>query len=477
MTLRLLLMLSDGLSAAVVFLVVSAARFSDFDPAAVWSVGIDIGPAAFIFALLWCGVLWAMGLYHLRARWSLFAAARDVARANLVVAAITLAALFVFHQDNVSRIFLLVLFLVQPLTAIALRALVRSWFDRLRVRGRNLTYMLVVGTGSLAQRFADEVENHASLGVRVIGHVTVPIPHRRAADSGLADSTPSPEVVVTRPIFGSVEDITDLFCTRVIDEVAACMPSASAHYLEPLIAISASHGKTVRVPRGPEEGSLSGALEEDFGPFLVRSVIHDGHRDLERALKRVLDVVGALVAVVVLSPLIVGTAMAIRLRDGSPILYRQLRVGRHGRPFTIYKFRTMQVDADDRYGEVATLSDTHGPAFKMVNDPRVTPLGQSLRKWAFDELPQLINVLKGDMSLVGPRPAPPREVDQYDLWHRRRLSVRPGMTGLWQVEARFDHHFDDRALLDLRYIDHWSLLMDVGILLRTVPAVLSPRGR
>ena len=129
----------------------------------------------------------------------------------------------------------------------------------------------------------------------------------------------------------------------------------------------------------------------------------------------------------------------------------------------------MVCDAEDRYAELAARSDTKGAAFKMENDPRVTRVGRVLRKWTLDELPQLINVLKGDMSLVGPRPAPPREVDEYDIWHRRRLSVRPGMTGLWQVEARFDEHFDDRAELDLRYIDQWSLWMDLGILVKTAP--------
>jgi lipopolysaccharide/colanic/teichoic acid biosynthesis glycosyltransferase len=133
-------------------------------------------------------------------------------------------------------------------------------------------------------------------------------------------------------------------------------------------------------------------------------------------------------------------------------------------------------DAEERFPELAAHSDTKGAAFKMENDPRVTRVGQVLRKWTLDELPQLLNVLAGDMSLVGPRPAPPREVDEYDIWHRRRLSVRPGMTGLWQVQARFDRHFDDRAQLDLQYIDQWSLLLDFGILIRTVPAVLTPRG-
>ena len=137
----------------------------------------------------------------------------------------------------------------------------------------------------------------------------------------------------------------------------------------------------------------------------------------------------------------------------------------------------MQPDAEEQFSQVAASSDTKGAAFKMRDDPRVTPLGRFLRSSSLDELPQLINVLKGEMSLVGPRPAPPREVDQYDMWHRRRLSMRPGMTGLWQVKARLDDHFDDRAQLDLQYIDQWTFWTDLTILARTVPALLLARGR
>jgi exopolysaccharide biosynthesis polyprenyl glycosylphosphotransferase len=206
-------------------------------------------------------------------------------------------------------------------------------------------------------------------------------------------------------------------------------------------------------------------------------VVHDSQRDAELVVKRLLDIAGALAALLVLSPLLVAAAIAIQLRDGSPILFRQTRVGRHGRPFTIYKFRTMVPDAEDRYAEVAAKSDTRGAAFKMNDDPRVTRLGHFLRRSSIDELPQLINVLWGDMSLVGPRPAPPREVQGYDIWHRRRLSMRPGITGLWQVESRMDDHFDERAELDLQYIDQWSLWMDLRILVRTLPAILAHQGR
>jgi exopolysaccharide biosynthesis polyprenyl glycosylphosphotransferase len=328
--------------------------------------------------------------------------------------------------------------------------------------------MLIAGTGTLAQSFADSVERHPALGMRVIGHLSVP------------EAMDGPDEVahqVSRPVLGTIDEIGAIFRAQVVDEVAVCLSPASAQYLEPIIALAADEGKTVRVPRDPAEEVLSFAVQEEFEGFIVRSVVHDSQREAELVVKRLLDVAGAATALVVLSPILVLTAVVIRVKEGAPILFRQTRVGRHGRPFTIYKFRTMVRDAEDRYAEVAAKSDTRGAAFKMNEDPRVTALGAFLRRSSIDELPQLINVLKGEMSLVGPRPAPPREVEGYDIWHRRRLSMRPGLTGLWQVESRMDNHFDERVELDLRYIDQWSLWNDLRILLRTVPAVFLARGR
>ena len=157
------------------------------------------------------------------------------------------------------------------------------------------------------------------------------------------------------------------------------------------------------------------------------------------------------------------------------MLFRQERVGLHGRRFDVIKFRTMTTDAESRFAEVASRSEVRGAAFKLTDDPRITPTGVFLRRTSLDELPQLWNVLRGEMSLVGPRPALPREVDGYDLWHRRRLSMKPGITGLWQVSARRSPAFDDWAQLDLSYIDRWSLWLDLTILARTIPADFAGR--
>ena len=463
MALRVALMAVDAVSAIVVFLLVSFIRFGDGAAASVWAAhaGVDVRLFAGLFALTWVGALWYMGLYALRARWRLLSEARDIAKATLVVLAITLSALFLLKLEDVSRLFLLMLFITQPLVTLTGRAILRAWFAAIRRRGYDPRYMVVAGTGEMAQRFADEVESHPGLGVRVIGHLAVPGELR----------------IVSRPILGTVDEIEGIFHTRIVDEVAVCLPPTAAHFLEPIAGLAAGEGKTVRIPLDPVEELMPNAHREDFDGFVVRSLVHDGHREVGLVIKRVIDVALALVGLVVLSPVLLATAVLIRLREGGPILFRQTRVGLHGRPFTIYKFRTMVPDAEQRLEEVRHLNERGGVTFKAANDPRITPLGRWLRKLSIDEMPQLWNVLIGSMSLVGPRPPLPIEVNEYDVWHRRRLSMKPGITGLWQIEARHEPNFDRWVERDLVYIDGWSVWLDFKILLRTVPAVLAAEGR
>jgi exopolysaccharide biosynthesis polyprenyl glycosylphosphotransferase len=197
-----------------------------------------------------------------------------------------------------------------------------------------------------------------------------------------------------------------------------------------------------------------------------------------RLLKHTMDFVGGLVLLVVSSPFMLGAAIIIKLTSPGPILFKQQRAGLNGKPFTMYKFRSMVTDAEQLQRELAALNEMSGPVFKVSNDPRVTPIGRWLRKYSVDELPQLFNVLRFEMSLVGPRPLPVHEVERFDdLAHRRRLSVKPGLTCLWQVSGRNDvKDFKDWVRMDLEYIDHWSLGLDCHILWRTIWVVLQGKG-
>lgn len=463
MALRLGLMLADTVTAAIVFLVVSIARFGDGEWMDIWSrIGLDIKLVALLFGLTWMFALWSVGLYRLRTRWRFRSEAVDIVRATLIVAALTLSSLFIAKQENVSRLFLVILFTVQPLVTLAMRAGLRAWLTWLRGRGRNTHFMLVVGTGRLAREFADKVEDRAGLGIRVIGHLSVP------------DGT---TVALRRPVLGSIEEIDRLVHEQVVDEVAVCLEPNTLQYLDPVTRLAAAEGKVVRVPVDTVGLPLPNAREEEFEGFIVRSLVFDQEHELSLAVKRLTDIGGALVGLVLLSPILLGAALAIRRRDGAPVLFRQIRVGLHGRPFIIYKFRTMVCGAEARMEEVRHLNERDGIMFKASDDPRITRLGRTLRSTSIDELPQLWNVLRGDMSLVGPRPSLVGEVAEYDIWHRRRLSMKPGITGLWQVEARHEPEFDRSVERDLDYIDRWSLLLDARILLRTVPAVVGLTGR
>ena len=193
-------------------------------------------------------------------------------------------------------------------------------------------------------------------------------------------------------------------------------------------------------------------------------------------LKRGLDVCGSAMLLVLSLPLMLATALLVKSTSAGPVLFRQVRVGQHGRPFVMYKFRTMLDGADAMLPDVRRLNEMEGPVFKLRRDPRVTTVGRWLRAWSLDELPQLWNVVRGEMSLVGPRPPLAAEVARYDGPQRRRLAMKPGMTGAWQVAGRNQVSFDDWMRLDLAYIDTWSLKTDLIILARTIPAVLSRRG-
>lgn len=197
---------------------------------------------------------------------------------------------------------------------------------------------------------------------------------------------------------------------------------------------------------------------------------------MQYAVKRLIDIAASTVALVLLSPLLIGTAIAIKVTSPGPVLFKQKRVGLHGVCFDLLKFRSMVVNAEALKDKLMKQNEQTGPVFKMKNDPRITGIGAFIRRYSIDELPQLVNILRGDMTIVGPRPAVPKEVAQYKAWQRRRLSVRPGLTCYWQVGGRNSIGFEDWMRLDLRYVDNWNLAVDMQLILQTFPAVLAGRG-
>jgi exopolysaccharide biosynthesis polyprenyl glycosylphosphotransferase len=225
----------------------------------------------------------------------------------------------------------------------------------------------------------------------------------------------------------------------------------------------------------PARGQAEIASLEGFDTPLL-SLRRTPSGEVRLAIKRLTDIVGALVGITLSGPIMIALALAIKIESRGPVMFRQTRAGRNGRKFTMLKFRSMVVDAERKKAELMHLNEMSGPVFKIRKDPRITRVGAFIRKTSLDELPQFFNILFGDMSLVGPRPPLPSEVDQYKPWQRRRLSVKPGLTGLWQVSGRNNIDFEEWMRLDLRYIDDWSLWLDAKILMKTLPAVIFKTG-
>lgn len=362
---------------------------------------------------------------------------------------------FAFKLASVSRAVVALQWWLYVLLALGLRWLGRTVLGSLRKRGVDARYVLVVGEGDSARRFMADIAAHPELGLVVAG------------------------------CFGGDDpaEVERIFAQRVIDEVVVAAGCAGVELWAPpgrwdsLIDRCREQGKSVRVLLDQSAVAARHYRVDDwYGTPVLSFEFTPSHR-WQLLAKRLIDLAGATAGLVLLAPLFVMVALAIKVTspDG-PVFFVQRRVGLNGRQFPCIKFRTMVPDAEMRKAALLRQNEMSGPVFKMRNDPRVTPIGRFLRRTSIDELPQLINVLLGHMSLVGPRPEVPEEVATYTNGWRRRLSVKPGITGLWQVSGRMDLDYTDRWRLDLQYIDQWSLWADIRILIATIPAVTWGRG-
>jgi exopolysaccharide biosynthesis polyprenyl glycosylphosphotransferase len=291
---------------------------------------------------------------------------------------------------------------------------------------------------------------------------------------GFISLTPRPDNGLRS--LGRLEDLGAVLAAHRIDEVIIADPDFPQERAVELVDVSHRRGVTVRIAPSTMEILVHRA---EFVPgssvplFELRPPVFDG---FDYILKRSFDFFGALALLVVLSPMLALIALAVRITSRGPVLYRSIRPGIGGEPFACLKFRTMRTDADALQTRLEALNEASGPLFKIRRDPRTTRVGAVLRRYSLDELPQLLNVLRGEMSLVGPRPLPQRDFERLDEWHKKRYLVLPGMTGLWQVSGRADLDFDDLVRLDFLYLERWSIGLDLAILLKTIPAVLSGKG-
>ena len=461
---RTTLMLADGGLAIGLAFLLSVMRFGrDEALPKLNSTLPDTRAMVLVFAIAWVVALWMHGLYRSRTRWTFRSEARDILRATATFAVATLAFLFVFKLPDVSRLLLLYLFPSMAAMAFLTRVGLRLLLARLRESGRNTRFMLVVGANERAQQFADLVECHQELGIKVIGHLK-----GTPTDNG---------VVLTRPSLGTLDELITILHSEVVDEVAICLPFSEQEAIDEIARLCEEEGKIVRIPVAVLERTLSTGHIEEIDGLPILSLVSGPDRVVSLAAKRALDVAGSAFLLVVLSPLLALLAVLVKLDSPGSAFFQQERVGLHGRTFRVVKYRSMCSDAEQRLDDLQGLNVIRGHAFKVERDPRVTGVGRFLRRTSLDELPQLLNVVRGEMSLVGPRPPLPCEVEKYDIWHRRRLSMKPGMTGLWQIGARRHPEFDHWVEKDLEYIDTWSLWLDFKIIARTVPAVLGGTGR
>lgn len=372
------------------------------------------------------------------------------------------AAGYLLRVQFISRPFLLLFGLTNGIVLAAARIVERQTAFGRKLAEAPERVVVIVGCGDEAVSLARQVTRHRAWGLRLLGLVDADGCGRGEAEGF--------------PIVGRADELLELLTREVVDEVVLAVPTRQLGELEPLLVRCQELGVRVRVALHPfphlrphvEVEALDGVPLLTFAtapiaPFAL-------------FLKRLIDLLVAFVVLVLTAPLWLVIAAAVRLTSRGPALYRQVRCGMHGRRFVLLKFRTMVENAETLRHEVAHLNVMDGPVFKAPGDPRVTPIGRFLRRSSLDELPQLLNVLTGEMSLVGPRPPIPQEVDRYEPWQRRRLAMKPGITCLWQVSGRSDLDFATWMELDLAYVDHWSLWLDLKILVLTMPAVFSGRG-
>lgn len=409
---------------------------------------------------IWLGTLHIMGAYReLRVK-SFRQIAWIVLKTSMISLLVFGSFVFLLKLHYVSRTFMVLFFLLSfSLLALERAILIQCWHIMSR-RDYFHRKILIVGTGPRAKKFIKATQANRYWGLDLIGLMDL--------DPKLVGQS-----IGGVKIIGTLDQLPRTVQEQVIDEVIFVVPRSWMNQIEKSILYCENVGVRASVAADLFNVNIAKAHPSDFDGTPLISFETTPADEWQLAFKRMSDFIAALLGLIILSPLFLTVASLIRMTSKGPVFFRQIRCGVNGRRFTLYKFRSMVIDAEARRAELEHLNEMSGPVFKATNDPRLTFIGKWLRKTSIDELPQLFNVLKGEMSLVGPRPPLPHEVAKYDSWQVRRLSMRPGITGYWQVNGRNKiTDFDQWVRLDLRYIDEWSLSLDAKIMLKTIPTAL-----
>lgn len=386
-----------------------------------------------------------------------------VFRSGLIGITATIFIVFLAYPGYYSRLIFAYAGVAMVLLLGISRAIERATIIRQHKRGIGVTRVVLVGAGEVAHSLLRTIYARPELGYQVIGFLDDD-PQRSQTPIGRFNA------------LGTTDLLETVIKSTHVDEVVITLPWNAHHKITAMIDLCQRLSIPVRIVPDLYQMTLSRVALENLNGIPLLSIREPTLKDWQILLKRVLDVVMSIGVLVLTSPVLLVTAIAIKLDSKGPVIFRQERVGKDSRTFNLFKFRSMFVGAEREVLNLQQQNEASGPLFKMRSDPRCTRVGRIIRRLSIDELPQFWNVLKGEMSVIGPRPALPSEVAQYQMWHLRRLEVAPGITGLWQVSGRSDLTFDEMVLLDVYYIENWSPALDLDILLRTLPTVIMGSG-
>jgi exopolysaccharide biosynthesis polyprenyl glycosylphosphotransferase len=402
------------------------------------------------------------GLYKIRLTGSWFRQAWTIASSATIGVAVLITYFFVFQPTSSSRLLVPFAWIICIVVLSLGRLIVSAAMGMLYRLGLGETRLLVVGSGRLGKMIMQHIAANPNLGYAIVGF--------------LHDMNEPPSDFGRFKMLGTLEDLGLVIRSMEVDEVIIALPSNMHEQSIKSVRLCERLGASFKLVPDLYELSLSRIDMEAIEGIPLIGIKQVSLNTIQSLITRIVDITLSLLILLVGSPLWLCIALAICINSSGEVIYKQTRIGLNGKSFKVYKFRSMYKNADQLLAALWARNEAQGPLFKMKEDPRITPVGKFLRRTSLDEFPQLINVVKGEMSLVGPRPPLPAEVAQYEEWQKGRLAMKPGLTGLWQVRGRSNLSFDEGVLMDLYYIENWSLRLYIQILLRTIPAVLFSRG-